>query len=407
MANTIRIKRRSSSGSAGVSGVTAYNGELLYNEADNILYYGYGDAGGGIASSIQAIAGTGSFATLGTTQTISGAKTFSAAATFSNSVTFTNTSLTFPSGFTLPVNRGGTGADTASGARSALSAAASGANSDITSITGLTTALSIAQGGTGSTTASGARSALSAAASGANSDITSLSGLTTAITVAQGGTGATTAAAARTNLLPSFTGAGGKYLAVNSGATDIEYVTATSGTVTSVAMTVPTSVLSVSGTPVTTSGTLAVSLQNQSANTIFAGPTTGTATTPTFRALVAADIPSLSYLSSSGGTVSGNVVVTGNLTVQGTTTTVSSSTLTVADKNIELATGSTTDAAADGGGITLHGSTDKTWNWVDSTDSWTSSEHIDLASGKAFKINGTTVLSATALDGVSVDGGTF
>ncbi|NBS69396.1 hypothetical protein EBT31_10860 [bacterium] len=396
MANTIRIKRRSSSGSAGVSGVTAYNGELLYNEADNILYYGYGDAGGGIASSIQAIAGTGSFATLGTTQTISGAKTFSAATTFSNSVTFTNTSLTFPSGFTLPVNRGGTGAE-----------AASGANSDITSITGLTTALSVAQGGTGSTTASGARSALSAAASGANSDITSLSGLTTAITVAQGGTGATTAAAARTNLLPSFTGAGGKYLAVNSGATDIEYVTATSGTVTSVAMTVPTSVLSVSGTPVTTSGTLAVSLQNQSANTIFAGPTTGTATTPTFRALVAADIPSLSYLSSSGGTVSGNVVVTGNLTVQGTTTTVSSTTLTVADKNIELATGSTTDAAADGGGLTLHGSTDKTFNWVDSTDSWTSSEHIDLASGKAFKINGTTVLSATALDGVSVDGGTF
>ena len=39
-----------------------------------------------------------------------------------------------------------------------------------------------------------------AAASGANSDITSLSGLTTALSILQGGTGATTASGARTNL---------------------------------------------------------------------------------------------------------------------------------------------------------------------------------------------------------------
>lgn len=69
--------------------------------------------------------------------------------------------------------------------------------------------------------------------------------------------------------------------------------TSLTGTVTSVAMTVP-SFLSVSGSPITTSGTLALSLANQSANTVLAGPTTGSATTPAFRALVAADIPSLS-----------------------------------------------------------------------------------------------------------------
>jgi hypothetical protein len=86
---------------------------------------------------------------------------------------------------------GGTAATTAPLARASLGAAASGANSDITSITGLTTALSIAQGGTSATTAPLARSALSAASSGANSDITSLTGLTTALTVGQGGTGAT------------------------------------------------------------------------------------------------------------------------------------------------------------------------------------------------------------------------
>ena len=64
------------------------------------------------------------------------------------------------------------------------------------------------------------------------------------------------------------------------------------GTVTSVGLSLP-SVFSVSGSPVTGSGTLTASLATQTANYVWAGPTTGTAATPTFRALVAADIPSL------------------------------------------------------------------------------------------------------------------
>lgn len=59
----------------------------------------------------------------------------------------------FDAGPYLKVSKGGTGAGTASGARASLGAAASGANSDITSLTGLTTALSVAQGGTGLATA--------------------------------------------------------------------------------------------------------------------------------------------------------------------------------------------------------------------------------------------------------------
>lgn len=65
---------------------------------------------------------------------------------------------------------------------------------------------------------------------------------------------------------------------------------AATGTVSSVGVSVP-SILSVSGSPVTTSGTIAIGLQNQMANLVLAGPTTGLATTPTFRALVQNDIP--------------------------------------------------------------------------------------------------------------------
>jgi hypothetical protein len=103
-------------------------------------------------------------------------------------------------------------------------------------------------------------------------------------------------------------------------------------------------------------------------------------------------------LPAAGGTISGNLTVSGDLTVNGTTTTIDTTTLIVEDKNIEMgAVDTPTDVTADGGGITLKGTTDKTINWVDSTDSWTSSENVDLASGKTYKIAGTDVLSATAL----------
>ena len=69
----------------------------------------------------------------------------------------------------------------------------------------------------------------------------------------------------------------------------------TNGTVTSVAMTVPTG-FSVSGSPITSSGTLAVSLSNQTANTVWAGPSSGSAAAPAFRALVAADKPAGSVI---------------------------------------------------------------------------------------------------------------
>ena len=101
------------------------------------------------------------------------------------------------------------------------------------------------------------------------------------------------------------------------------------------------------------------------------------------------------------GAVSGtSLTLSGDLIVNGTTTTINSTEITVDDKNLTLGAVTTpTDAGADGGGLTLKGATDKTFSWIDATDSWTSSEHMDLASGKVLKINGTEVLSATQYTG--------
>mgnify|MGYP003664061144 FL=1 len=98
------------------------------------------------------------------------------------------------------------------------------------------------------------------------------------------------------------------------------------------------------------------------------------------------------------GNASGTVNIAGNLTVNGTTTTINSTTVSVDDKNIELGSvASPNDTTADGGGITLKGATDKTLNWVNSTAAWTSSENVDLASGKVYRINNASVLSSTTL----------
>lgn len=97
-------------------------------------------------------------------------------------------------------------------------------------------------------------------------------------------------------------------------------------------------------------------------------------------------------------TVRNALTVTGDLTVNGTTTTVNSTTISVDDINVVLGdTASPTDTSANGGGITLKGATDKTINWVQSTTAWTSSEDFNLLTGKVYEINGTTVLSATTL----------
>jgi hypothetical protein len=169
-------------------------------------------------------------------------------------------------------------------------------------------------------------------------------------------------------------------------------------------------------------------------------------------------------------TTSGNVTIGGDLTVNGTTTSINSSTIQVDDKNLELGSvaavtgrvgtavsgvpsitistaglivgmtvtrtagaamttgtissigtgaitvtnapsasgsitldfGGATDTTADGAGLTVLGATSKTFNWVNATAAWTSSEDINLLTGKVYEINGSTVLSATQVLGYAI-----
>jgi len=117
------------------------------------------------------------------------------------------------------------------------------------------------------------------------------------------------------------------------------------------------------------------------------------------------------------GTITGvNLTLSGDLTVNGTTTTINTQTLDVEDKNIVIGKVSTpSDTTADGGGWTLKGATDKTFNWVNATDAWTSSEHIVLAANKRLLIGTTTegdssgddlTIAGTGNSGITIRSGT-
>lgn len=92
------------------------------------------------------------------------------------------------------------------------------------------------------------------------------------------------------------------------------------------------------------------------------------------------------------------VTVNGNLTVNGTTTTINSTILSIDDINIVLADGAATSAAVDGAGITL-GTTGITFTYSNTGTRWSSTENLNIATGKTYQIAGTTVLSATQVLG--------
>lgn len=98
-----------------------------------------------------------------------------------------------------------------------------------------------------------------------------------------------------------------------------------------------------------------------------------------------------------------DVTINGDLTVYGTSTNIETTNLVVEDKNIQLAYGqvSPSDTFADGGGITLIGTTDHSITWSNTRSAWESNDDFNLTSSTyAYKINNNTVITATSLGSV-------
>ena len=361
MANTLRIKRRSGAGAAGAP-TTLENAELAYNEADDVLYYGKGTGGvGGAATTVEAIAGFGAYTSLGTTQTITGNKTFSGT-------------------IIVPVPTANTHASTkkyvddlVTGINSNISAVAtsftvSGNTGTSQTITSGVDTLSIV-GGTGLTSAASA------------TDTITLNLVNTAVSAGSYGS-ASSIGTFTVDAQGRLTVAGNTTIAItasqvsdfNEAAQDAVDSAITAGTGISKSYNDGSNTLTITNSGV-------VSLAG-TANEVAVSASNGAITL---------SLPS-------NVTIPNNLVVTGDLTVQGNTTTLNTATLVVEDKNIVLSNvASPTDITADGAGITILGTTNKTLSWVDATDAWTSSEHLDLAAGKVFKIGTVEILSSTTL----------
>jgi len=436
MANTIRIKRRAS-GAAGAPS-SLKNAELAFNEVDSVLYYGLGTDVSGNANTVVAIGGDGGFLTLTSVQTVTGNKTFSGLVDLGANATATTKTANNNSNAlatTAYVDSAVSGISISSetiqdvvgtqlatnGSHTGISATYDDAGDGAVDLSLTTTGVSSGSHGNATHSASftvdtyGRLSAASNTAisipSTAVSDFTDATQDAAAALFTNGthsGIGATyDDANAKLNLdVADFTITLGGDLSGNVTITNLGSATLTASVAAnSVALGTDTTgdyVGSISaGTGITLSNT---GVEGGTFTVTNAGVTglTGTASEIEVSAStgsVTIGLPNSVNITTDLA-VGGNTTITGDLTVNGTTTTISTTTVTVEDKNLELGLVTTpTNTTADGGGITLKGSTDKTFNWVNATGSWTSSEDLNLLTGKSYKIAGTTVLDATTLGG--------
>ena len=424
MANTIRIKRRSSAGAAGAPTGLA-NAELAFNEADDTLYYGKGTGGaGGLATSALAIAGPGAYVGISGTQTITGNKTFSGTLDLGSSAIAT----------TKTANNNSTAVATTAYVDNAVTGVSGSFTVDADSGDNLTITTSDTFriiGGTGLTSTASATDTLTLDLDNTTVTGGSYGSASSVGTFTVDAQGRLTAAASTAIEIALGTNTSGNYVATITGGTGVTSSAATTGEGTthslSIGQDVATSASVTFAGLTLNSGTLVFEGATADAHETTLAVTDPTAdrtitlpdATGTVQLRVAdVDDTEIGYLngvtsaiqtqldakaSLSGATFTGAVsgtslTLSGDLTVNGTTTTINSTTVTVDDKNLELgSSASPTDAGADGGGITLKGATDKTFNWIDATDAWTSSENLNLLTGKSLLIAGTSVLNATTL----------
>ena len=191
------------------------------------------------------------------------------------------------------------------------------------------------------------------------------------------------------------TGGGGSSVA------NINIGTATAGTTTVNNDLVVSGQLTVNGaTTILNTQTLTVDDKNiELGSVVSSGPFSATITSST-STTAALNLTS----GSTSGMVVGQVVTGTNIGANATISSIGGSasfniTTTSASTNgaTSVSIGGATNVTADGGGLTLKGATDKTLNWVNATSAWTSSEDFNLLTGKVYEINGTAVLSASAL----------
>lgn len=266
--------------------------------------------------------------------------------------TFTNLPAATALTGVVPILNGGTGQSTTSGAINALLPSQGSSSGDCLTTNGTNIAWATCGSGGGSGTVTSVGMTVPSFLSISGSPITSsgtlaltLSG--TALPIANGGTGQTTATAAITALLPSQASASGDCLTSDGTAASWGSCGSGGGGATSVGLAdgSTTAIYAISGSPVTSSGTLTFTLNTEAANKVFAGPTSSTAQ-PTFRSLVSADIPTLNQ--NTTGTAA-NITGTSNstlTTLSGLTT--ASSLTTVGTITSGTWTG-TTIAIANGG----------------------------------------------------------
>ena len=193
-------------------------------------------------------------------------------------------------------------------------------------------------------------------------------------------TGATNAAAAATNATNISTNATN----ISTNTTNI----ASTGATNAAAILANTSNISTNTTNIASTGATNAAAAATNATNISTNATNISTNTTNIASTGASNLSLIrSYIDTSDNATFNNLTAQGNLTVSGTLTYLDSTTVTIADKQLELASNSGTpignDSAVNDGGIVVKSTDgDKKWTWLDATDAWTSTENISLNSSK-------------------------